>query len=220
MKFTIGSGTEKALKVFGLTFPFSAEELTVEYRKLVKETHPDTNPNAKKGAFQEVKEAYDFLKNLSIFKDGLPSDNSLKEDDGFGKGLGSKINGKTCEVCSGRGYEYGKKIELVTRPCSYCLGTGVHIHKKYVPCKKCKGGEYYNRKGEYVGKCGTCKGTGLFEKVWHQHCFICGGEGKFSHHEYIEDEYQKIPCYTCKGVGEIPIKNPVIRKGAIYGKKR
>ena len=52
----------------GLTYGVTNEEIRTQYRKLVKELHPDKNPNDPKASekFHQVVEAYKILSNPSL----------------------------------------------------------------------------------------------------------------------------------------------------------
>ncbi len=69
-------------------------------------------------------------------------------------------------------------------------------------------------------------GMGLDKGVNAKWCDECGGNGYFVNRDSVWFVEQKpihkshrIPCHVCKGAGEVRIYNPVIRKGAIKGKR-
>lgn len=76
-----------------------------------------------------------------------------------------------CQVCGGSGKLV---IRVPVRPCAYCSGTGVHIHRRMV-CTVCSG------KGvvmveEPIESCSHCGGKG-FQPGQYLPCLICGGKG-------------------------------------------
>lgn len=56
---------QKALSIFGLSFPFSAIELQTAYRQLVKNNHPDLNQTKdSEEKIRNINQAYEILKKM------------------------------------------------------------------------------------------------------------------------------------------------------------
>ena len=66
-------------------------------------------------------------------------------------------------------------------------------------------------------------GIGLDKKVNAKRCDTCGGCGYLDSTGSVwltgRRKPTRIQCHECKGAGEVRIYNPVIRKGAIKGKR-
>jgi len=60
--------TRDALKILGLQYPITLQEIKKRYKKLAKEYHPDLNANAKDEKIKSINQAYSYLKGLDIFK--------------------------------------------------------------------------------------------------------------------------------------------------------
>jgi DnaJ-class molecular chaperone len=79
--------------------------------------------------------------------------------------------------------------------------------------RKCSGTGEFSKNGKKIGVCYPCKGTGWHvERGFVNRCQTCHGlmlvKGKY------------IDCYTCtkcKGVGELPMWNPVLPRGLLMG---
>ena len=62
---------QEALAVMGLTDPFTEEMLKNSYRNLMKEFHPDTNPDPDNASYiYVVQEAYDILLRPTVIHQG------------------------------------------------------------------------------------------------------------------------------------------------------
>jgi DnaJ-domain-containing protein 1 len=66
-RFSSQSAEGKALCLFGLSFPFSQNELRKGYRDLVKKHHPDANGGSLEAeeTIKRINEAYEVLKRVS-----------------------------------------------------------------------------------------------------------------------------------------------------------
>mgnify|MGYP002641060706 CR=1 FL=1 len=76
-----------------------------------------------------------------------------------------------CQVCGGRGEVI---VRGPVRPCAYCSGKGVHIHRR-LTCTVCSGKGVVPA-GEAVESCAHCHGKG-FQPGQYLPCLTCGGKG-------------------------------------------
>lgn len=108
----------------------------------------------------------------------------LGGDDKFCKNCGSRLSRSARET---KEHEGSSTVELVTKSCAYCDGTGEvdvgEVVQVYETCPVCKGSCELRVLGDYV-KCQACDGTGK-EDV---------GE--------VLEVFE--PCGRCKGTGWAP----------------
>eukprot|EP01083_Nonionella_stella_P001781 5101_1 len=101
-----------------------------------------------------------------------------------------------CYTCDGRGRCIQKNST-----CTKCKGTGIYLTDK---CRRC-GGDGKYRRGDYVGTCFGCKGTGRYELS----CNSCDGNGKRDRNVRCSDcngrkfKRKKVECGDCDGRGWI-----------------
>jgi hypothetical protein len=65
---TLPKQARDALKILGVRYPITLQEIKKRYKTLAKEYHPDLNNNAKDEKIKSINQAYSYLKGLSIFK--------------------------------------------------------------------------------------------------------------------------------------------------------
>ena len=65
---SVDAPTRKALAIFGLAMPITAEMLKAKYKELVKKHHPDTNGGTKEAEekFKEILDAYETLRQFLV----------------------------------------------------------------------------------------------------------------------------------------------------------
>ena len=176
--------------IFGLDFPPNEESLKSEFRSRTMKgeyRHPDRGGEHEK--FIELKDAYETL--LPYCNINSKQSFNSRTTNGYlisdlGKGLGFTVNGIECDPCQGKGYYSVTSL----RPVSGSRG-----HK----CGVCEGLGYRFRL-----TLGFSIDTGL--------CKECNGSG-VSNVVRVEVT-ESVRCSTCKGVGELPISNPVLQRGA------
>lgn len=205
----IGSSTQKHLGILGLSFPFSEDELKAAFRKLCLKVHPDQGGSQEE--FIKVKEAYDWLLNLAVESVKKGENSNSIDDEEFGKGLGSLVNGVKCSYCTGKGFTFRVEQIYETVPCTVCRPV----------CNRCQGTKrWIDAKGKDKGFCPQCKGVGwksnraskMFEVFGM--CVMCLGTG-YLRHPVGKQITKRERCYKCSGAGEIRIYNPVFQKGAM-----
>ena len=176
--------------IFGLDFPPSEESLKSEFRSRTMKgeyRHPDRGGEHEK--FIELKDAYEILLpycNINSKQSFNPRTTNGTLISDLGKGLGSTTNGIECTTCIGQGHY------SVTRIARTRLGS-------YTRCPECLGLGYGFRFrtgfNPDTSICSICRGTGIKD---------------FIGVEVTEEQ----KCSTCKGIGELPISNPVLQRGA------
>jgi DnaJ-class molecular chaperone len=203
-----------AKDLLGLQLPTTKADLKLAFRNAVKRLRPDlANSQANDEEFIKIKTFYTKLVEQSpawAFADTGAQDpktttgHLLSE---LGLGLGPTVNGKDCNVCQHRGYTI---IELsgLTR-CTRCIGAGFAYEDT---CSRCKGSGKFVKNGRPVGVCFSCRGTGKPLRPRLNLCSRCHGRGSINVPANTKEYHL---CYTCKGVGEIEIFNPVIPKGRL-----
>ena len=138
--------------------------------------------------------------------------------EGRGYHTWSSIIWDNCEKCSGKGY-----ITVERKPCPICVG-GTAPGSAH--CPKCKG------KGEvihllpYKRECPNCslrKGSGLTKALgeldqvdYHtaKNAVLRGLRGKLPKSALVHHK-----CDMCRGVGEVKLFNPVLKR-ALFHKSR
>lgn len=176
------------VKILGLIYPFTEDELKHAFRTGAFACHPDTGGN--KEDFIKLKDAYDSL--LPMCMIGELSQLEKKQSrtfegdrlDSLGRGLPDTVNGTKCKVCFG-------------------LGHCDRYHTDYLnrrTCKRC-GGSGFLRRGSRISWSGLFFGMST--------CPICGGRGEESDPRRVKVTHT---CSQCKGTGEIEIFNPALPK--------
>jgi DnaJ-class molecular chaperone len=218
MIFKIGGKTREMMEVLGIAeYPFTPEEITSRFRKLIKESHKDVNPNADESESKRLIEAYKNLKNLAI---AVADDNTRSVAfSAYEKDKSDMFAlWKTCPNCHGAGNfphkQYVDHRELCPRCSSNFKAWRRTKGIRQFKCSDCNGtGKFMLRSGNEVD-CRTCKGTGTIK--WT--CPDCGGSG-YTKESMARPREITIhnPCYSCSGLGKVKI-NPfsaVIKKGAV-----
>jgi len=186
---------DKALSVLQLDYPFDDNSLKSAFRLKSKETHPDCGGNSED--FKKVISAYELLKEyVQEFSNGkgLVTTDGVLLDE-LGKGLPEK-NAAQCKNCNGLGYTVTINNRMISGDsCPACSGLGMRYEMV--------GMGFRRRRG--LVRCQRCQGRGVFSPV------------------YSERTLYHV-CSRCKGIGEIEIYNPVLKKGVVitkekYGKK-
>ncbi len=167
-------------RIFGLLFPLGEKDLRSKYRQMCLKgeyRHPDAGGTEKD--FIVMQKAYEFLIPYCSLNITLISNKTVNgiELSSLGKGLGTTVNGVSCEVCEGQGY-YSIKIPQggVLTPCMSCrYSTGFHVFKGvFHICRAC-GGTGKRRINQTFDTifhiCRTCEGVGevrLFNPVFQR----------------------------------------------------
>ena len=208
----VGLDLSSHLAMLSLSIPYTEQSLKRAFRLKAKEHHPDVGGNTV--LFQECRAAYEYLLEhcsdeqiARIFYGTQTRDGKFLSE--LVLGLGPRENGVPCKSCEGRGYttEYGMSYSV----CTLCDEYG-HVPLRTF-CYACnRTGKYTTRSGDVV-TCFRCQGTGVYTHPrTTRPCTECGGsktvysQGKAMYYAM---------CYRCSGTGELPIYNPVLRKGAL-----
>ena len=198
-------------QVLGVQRTASADEIKKAHRKLVRQYHPDRNPDDKKAEerFKEVQQAYDLLsdpdKRKSYDRGGfgpagggqgggfggfdtsgfgdILSDLFGRERGGAGGGGGGRGRGR------GPRPEPGRDLEIETQ-----ISFAQSIEGAQVPIVV-----------PTTERCGTCNGTGAKPGTSPKVCPRCQGRGVESQGQGLFSISQ--PCQRCHGSGTI-IEDP------------
>ena len=206
-----------AKQYFDLKLPIEATDLKAAYRKKVKDLHPDRNENDTTVMFQEMQAAYTKLSEseaiLEVTGNASATIEGISLAD-LGTGLSLVVNSVPCEYCQGKGYstEVGSRfvectdcdtMGLALKTCPQCRGSRgfTTLDGSHITCRSCDDLGTVPNKGDF----------NWFERFWSKLCSSCNGtKRKTVPYGQI---YRR--CYTCKGLGEIQIFNPVIPKGRL-----
>ncbi|MBI1237998.1 MAG: molecular chaperone DnaJ [Alphaproteobacteria bacterium] len=201
--------------VLGVKRGASVEELKSAYRKLVKEHHPDKNPDDPtcEAKIKELNEAYDVLKDPEkraaydrfghqAFEGGPgPGGRGFGQDftsaftdvfdDLFGEFMGRQRGGGR----NSRGSDLRYNLEISLEEAFTGKDTTIHVPSSAM-CEACQGSGAES--GSKPATCPTCSGIG---KVRAQQGFFtiertcpnCGGSGRVI----------KNPCKSCNGAGRV-----------------
>ena len=205
-------------KVLGVAEDATQKDITKAYRKLARESHPDTHPGDAKAEerFKEVSSAYDVLGDESKRKEydevrrlgpgaagfggpggGPGGFNFNVSGDGLGDLLGQMFGRGGGRRNSGVGPQRGADVEA-TLTLSFLdsakgLTTTLHLTAD-APCSTCGGSGA--KPGTQPKVCSQCGGRGVIDDnqgffSFSQPCRNCHGAGVV-----IEQ-----PCGTCRGSG-------------------
>lgn len=205
-------------KILGVADSAGAKEITKAYRKLARDSHPDTHPGdaAAEERFKEVSAAYDVLGDESKRKEydevrrlgpaaagfGGPAGgpggfNFNVGADGFGDLLGQMFGrgrrGGGSSAGPQRGGDIEAQLNLSFLDAAKGLTTSLHLTAD-APCSTCNGSGA--RPGTQPKACSQCGGRGVVDDnqgpfSFQSPCRGCGGSG-------VMVEY---PCGTCRGSG-------------------
>jgi molecular chaperone DnaJ len=197
-------------QVLGVGRSASSEEIKKAHRKLVRQYHPDRNPDDKdaESRFKEVQQAYDLLsdpeKRKAYDRGGFGPAGTGSQGGGFGgfdtSGLGdlfSDLFGRASGGGAGRGgrgrggarQERGRDLEVETK-----ISFAQSIEGAQVPIVV-----------PTTERCGTCSGTGAKPGTSPKVCPRCQGRGVESQGQGLFSINQ--PCQRCGGSGTI-IEDP------------
>jgi len=207
-------------KVLGVAADASAKDITKAYRKLARESHPDTHPgdDAAEERFKEISTAYDVLGDDAKRKEydevralgpmggfgGGPSGgpggfNFNVGADGLGDLLGQVFNrgrrggGASAAAGPQRGADVEATLNLDFADAVSGLTTTLHLTSD-VQCSSCHGSGA--KAGTQPKVCSQCGGRGVIDDnqgffSFSSPCRACGGAGVV-----VEN-----PCPTCRGTG-------------------
>ena len=174
---------EDYYSVLGVNESATQEEIKREYRKLVKENHPDKGGDEEK--FKKISTAYDTIGDETKRRQyDQQKNNPFANMGGFGgASMDDMINNM-----------FGGNRRQQTRVHDTVIDVHIGVLESYRGGKKTM---TYNRKD----KCNPCNGTGGEKKV----CHTCGGQGytvkQMGSGMFIQ--IVQVACGTCNGVGKI-----------------
>jgi molecular chaperone DnaJ len=174
---------EDYYSVLGVSETATQDEIKKEYRKLVKENHPDKGGDEEK--FKKISTAYDTIGDENKRRQyDQQKNNPFANMGGFG---GASMDDMINNMFGGNRRQQNRVHDTV-------IDVNVGVLESYRSGKKTI---TYNRKG----KCDPCNGTGGEKKV----CHTCGGQGftvkQMGSGMFIQ--IMQVACNTCNGVGKI-----------------
>jgi molecular chaperone DnaJ len=174
---------EDYYSVLGVNESATQEEIKREYRKLVKENHPDKGGDEEK--FKKISTAYDTIGDETKRRQyDQQKNNPFGNMGGFG---GASMEDMMNSM-------FGGNRRQQTRVHDTVIDVHIGVLESYRGGKKTI---TYNRKD----KCNPCNGTGGEKKV----CHTCGGQGytvkQMGSGMFIQ--IVQVACGTCNGVGKI-----------------
>ncbi len=207
-------------KILGVSDSATAKEITKAYRKLARDSHPDTHPgdDAAEERFKEVSGAYDVLGDDAKRKEydevrrlgpapggfgqGGPGSGPINFNvgsDGLGDILGSMFGrgrrggGPSAAAGPQRGGDLEATLSLDFVDAAKGITTTLHLTAD-AQCGTCHGSGA--KPGTQPRVCSQCGGRGVVDDnqgffSFQSPCRVCGGAGVV-----IED-----PCPTCRGSG-------------------
>ncbi|MEX2660079.1 MAG: molecular chaperone DnaJ [Acidimicrobiales bacterium] len=198
-------------KALGVDSSADQRAITRAYRKLARETHPDTNPG-KEDRFKEVSAAYDVVGDPERRKEydqvrsrgpvGNPFGGGAGAGTGpFGGGAGFRVDdlGDLGDVLGGI-FGRGRGRPGATRPTGPKRGTDLEteLHLSFVDAVN---GITTTVHLTSEAPCSTCSGSGAEPGTAPITCPVCGGRG-------VTDDNQGLfsfssPCTRCGGRGRI-----------------
>ena len=206
-------------KILGVSESASAKDITKAYRKLARDSHPDTHPgdDASEERFKEVSAAYDVLGDdekrkeydevrklgpLGGFQGGGPSGpgfNFNVGSEGLGDilgqmfGRGRRGGGPSASAGPQRGADVEATLTLDFADAVKGLTTTLYLTTD-AQCSTCQGSGA--KPGTQPKVCSNCGGRGVIDDnqglfSFSTPCRVCGGRG------VVITE----PCPTCRGTG-------------------
>jgi molecular chaperone DnaJ len=206
-------------KILGVAEDATAKDITKAYRKLARDSHPDTHPgdDAAEERFKEVSTAYDVLGDDTKRKEYDEVRRLGPQAGGFGggsapggfnfnvagDGLGDLLGGlfgrgggsgrRGGAAATQRGADVEAQLTLSFLDAARGLTTTLHLTAD-APCSTCNGSGA--KPGTQPRVCSQCGGRGVIDDnqgffSFQSPCRVCGGSGSV-----IE-----FPCATCRGSG-------------------
>ena len=204
-------------KILGVADDASAKDITKAYRKLARDSHPDTHPgdDAAEERFKEVSSGYDVLGDESKRKEydevrrlgpgaagfgpagGPGGFNFNVSGDGLGDILGQMFGRAGGRRGGGVGPQRGADVEALLTlsflDAARGLTTSLHLTAD-APCSTCNGTGA--KPGTQPKVCSQCGGRGVVDDnqgffAFSSPCRSCGGVGT------VIDQ----PCNSCRGSG-------------------
>ena len=204
-------------KILGVADDASAKDITKAYRKLARDSHPDTHPgdDAAEERFKEVSSGYDVLGDESKRKEydevrrlgpgaagfgpagGHGGFNFNVSGDGLGDILGQMFGRAGGRRGGGVGPQRGADVEALLTlsflDAARGLTTSLHLTAD-APCSTCNGTGA--KPGTQPKVCSQCGGRGVVDDnqgffAFSSPCRSCGGVGT------VIDQ----PCNSCRGGG-------------------
>jgi molecular chaperone DnaJ len=207
-------------KVLGVNDDATPKEITKAYRKLARESHPDTHPgdDASEERFKEVSAAYDVLGDdakrkeydevrklgpIGGFQGGAPGGpggfNFNVGSDGLGDilgqmfGRGRRGGGPSAGAGPQRGADVEATLNLDFADAVKGVTTTLYLTSD-AECSTCHGSGA--KPGTQPKVCSNCGGRGVVDDnqgffSFSSPCRVCGGRGVI-----VTD-----PCPTCRGTG-------------------
>ena len=206
-------------KVLGVSKDATAKEITKAYRKLARDSHPDTHPGdaASEERFKEVSSAYDVLGDDAKRKEYDEVRRLGPAGGGFGPGPGSGAGGHSFNVGAdglgdvlGQMFGRGRRGGGASASAGPQRGADVEATLTLDFADAVRGLTTTLYLTTDV-QCGTCTGSGAKAGTSPRVCSRCGGRG-------VIDDNQGFfslssPCPSCAGRGVI-IEQPC---GTCYG---
>ncbi|MDP1720752.1 MAG: molecular chaperone DnaJ [Candidatus Nanopelagicaceae bacterium] len=181
-------------EVLGVGRDATQDQIKRAYRKLVRELHPDVNPDpAVQDQFKEITAAYEVL-----------SDTQKRQDydhGGSSNGFGAFGFGDIMDAFFGGGGNRGPRPRVRA-------GQDALIRIEVDLNEACFGTER-EITVESALSCNKCGGSGCAEGEKPQLCEICRGRGETQQitRSFIGQVMTSRPCANCQGYGSV-IKNP------------
>lgn len=231
-----------ATTLFGLSLPLTLDQLKKTLRAKQAQHHPDKNPGQEEAAAEQFKAimiGYEKLvKCMAAFSESDFTEHTTRTEDGrllsdLGIGLGPLVNGVDCTFCNHKGYSITFEKSWIV--CDDCDAEGNPFIVK--TCLDCKGTGKFALRSKRVVECRNCQGKGtvkikkksqarpMYRSIFGDfygfngpRCESCWGTKKKEVDDKLKPHYHT--CGNCKGSGETRIFNPVIRRGALNGKRK
>jgi molecular chaperone DnaJ len=193
--------------ILGVAREASPEELKKAYRRLVRDLHPDVNPDpAVQERFKEITAAYEILSDpekrqrYDAGGDQMGGFGSFGDifEAFFGGGMGMGSRGPRTRAR--RGADVPVRVTLDLKETAFGTTREVSFESAVI-CTTCAGEGTAN--GTHPERCATCQGRGEVSQVTRSFlgqvmtsrpCPRCGGAGTVIAH----------PCATCNGDGRVP----------------
>ena len=226
--------TTTAAKILGVNLPLTEHALKTAYRRWAMFKHPDRGGSEE--AMVELTDAYNVLKSTELVfaEEGLDKEERTTSGErlvDLGKGYPITTAAVLCDTCSGKGYREETSTwgwDWVTCPTEGCEGGQVTGRRE--KCVRCGGSKKFSRHGRVVKKdkkCDNCMGVGSIWIPEHPYrCKKCNPEtgpfvpfGISKRPGYVREKRSKLVkyfvCSSCKGIGEVEMFNPVLKRGLL-----